>query len=393
MKNICIFLDVEFGSGGTFQYNQQLLQSLIEIGNQDFKIHAYYIDPTWETIIPDNIFKRRLKYNPLLKQFCKILFMIGAPFSVMRFLLSKLALGEIRSKNFDIVFFPSQDLVGLFLSDHSVSVIHDLMHRYENRFKESSGWGRSRFRDRLYKSMGEVSEFVLVDSECGKRQLMESYQTDPVKIEVLPYVAPNHIVKYQDSPESIEYFKQLNLPTKFFFYPAQFWPHKNHQILLQASTLLKSKIPDLHLVFTGPPKFDYLKLKEFVKANKLEQNVTFLNYVPNEMLGGFYLRARALVMPTFYGPTNIPPLEAIALGCPVAVSRIYGMEEQLGSAALYFDNQNVPEVTNVLKILWTDDNQCEILKKNAKEHFATWNHSTFTQTLSNIINRNFLNRR
>lgn len=43
----------------------------------------------------------------------------------------------------------------------------------------------------------------------------------------------------------------------------------------------------------------------------------------------FYRRARRMVMPTYFGPTNIPPLEANALGCPVAVSKVYGMPEQL----------------------------------------------------------------
>jgi len=48
-----------------------------------------------------------------------------------------------------------------------------------------------------------------------------------------------------------------------------------------------------------------------------------------------------MIMPTFFGPTNIPPLEAIAVGCPVAVSNIYGMPHQLGDAALYFNPTRV----------------------------------------------------
>ena len=42
-------------------------------------------------------------------------------------------------------------------------------------------------------------------------------------------------------------------------------------------------------------------------------------------------------MPTFYGPTNIPPIEAATLNCPVLVSDIYGMKDQMEDYAIYFN--------------------------------------------------------
>src|SRR5207248_2446916 len=112
---------------------------------------------------------------------------------------------------------------------------------------------------------------------------------------------------------------------------------KNHKILLEGALLIKDKIPGFSLVFSGHKNHEFNKLYQFCEQNNLLQHVIFLGFVPNEFLGGLYLRARAIVMPTHFGPTNIPPLEAIALKCPVAVSNIYGMPEQLGDAALYFD--------------------------------------------------------
>ena len=75
----------------------------------------------------------------------------------------------------------------------------------------------------------------------------------------------------------------------------------------------------------------------------------------------FYRRARAMVMPTFFGPTNIPPLEAFALGCPVAVSNIYGIPEQVGDAALLFDPNSVEEIADCIERLWQDDALCASL--------------------------------
>src|SRR5688572_28944338 len=258
------------------------------------------------------------------------------------------------------------------------------MHRYEKQFKESSAFGRGKFRDRLFQTMCDHSKLLLVDSIVGKEQLIESYNADPNKVMALPYIAPAHILEYKDE-EHGEYFKKINLPHTFIFYPAQFWPHKNHKILIEAANVLKRKLKDFHLVFTGPKKYAYQELYDYCRDNDLLSNVTFLEYVPNEVLGGFYLRARALVMPTYYGPTNIPPLEAIALKCPVAVSNIYGMPEQLGDASLYFDNTNLNEVVEVLEKLWVDDHLREQLRRNCVKHFLNWNQDKFNERLYNII--------
>ena len=55
-----------------------------------------------------------------------------------------------------------------------------------------------------------------------------------------------------------------------------------------------------------------------------------------------YKNSLALVMPTYFGPTNIPPLEAFALGVPVLYSDLPGLREQVGecSIAIKFGQSN-----------------------------------------------------
>ena len=60
-------------------------------------------------------------------------------------------------------------------------------------------------------------------------------------------------------------------------------------------------------------------------------------------------------MPSYFGPTNIPPLEAMALGCPVAVSNKYAMPEQVGDAGLLFDPDSPEEIAKCIKAMWLDD--------------------------------------
>jgi glycosyltransferase involved in cell wall biosynthesis len=99
----------------------------------------------------------------------------------------------------------------------------------------------------------------------------------------------------------------------------------------------------------------------------------------------FYRRARALVMPTFFGPTNIPPLEALSCGCPVAVSNIYAMPEQLGDAALYFDPASPSEIASALERLWRDDALCARLREQGQRRIASWTPAHFARRLKAVL--------
>ena len=70
---------------------------------------------------------------------------------------------------------------------------------------------------------------------------------------------------------------------------------------------------------------------------KVDRQIRHLGYVPANDMAALYANAEALVMPTFFGPTNIPILEAWGLGCPVITSDIRALREQAGDAALLAD--------------------------------------------------------
>ena len=47
-----------------------------------------------------------------------------------------------------------------------------------------------------------------------------------------------------------------------------------------------------------------------------------------------------MVMPSYFGPTNMPPLEAFAMKTPVVVSDLPGIRDQVGEAALLVEPEN-----------------------------------------------------
>ena len=72
----------------------------------------------------------------------------------------------------------------------------------------------------------------------------------------------------------------------------------------------------------------------------LSNQVYFLGFVDNEDIINLYKDSIALVMPTYFGPTNIPPLEAFTLGTPVLYSDLPGLRDQVGDSALLLDLKN-----------------------------------------------------
>ena len=259
------------------------------------------------------------------------------------------------------------------------------MHRYEKHFTESSANGEYERRETICQHIDKFCQGVIVDSNIGKQQYIEAYGLEESRIFILPFIPPKYIYQYKNSIDS-SFKDRYNVPEKYILYPARFWPHKNHSNLLKAIAQLKKEIPDICLVLTGWKDINYFPaIKKLIAELKIVDNVKIYGYVEDADIVQFYKHARAMIMPTYYGPTNIPPLEAIALDCPVAVSRIYGMPDQLQDASLYFDPSDVNEVASVIRQLWNDDSLCETLIKKGRIIIAEHTQDHFNMNLLKII--------
>ena len=91
-------------------------------------------------------------------------------------------------------------------------------------------------------------------------------------------------------------------------------------------------------------------------------------------------------MPTFFEPTNIPQLEAFALGCPVITSNIYGKPEQVGEAALLVNPHNPQEIADKISALWLDNEKQKFLVAEGYKMNERYSSHVFSAKLSAIIN-------
>lgn len=160
-----------------------------------------------------------------------------------------------------------------------------------------------------------------------------------------------------------------NIHSPFFLYVGNAYPHKNLEGLIDVFSELRKNLPDISLVLVGKEDYFYCRLKAFVENDPQKfENITFPGYVPDNGLVCLYKNASAYIFPSFYEGFGLPPLEAMANGCPVVSSDRSCLPEILGEAALFFDPADKDDMKNKLeRILADNDLRAELIAKGLRQ--------------------------
>ena len=390
MRTVGLYLSGRPDNGGSYQYWLAMLKSVAELDKQKYEVKLFYKNIQWRKLAEKyglTMIELKEKRGVLYSLAERMLWRF--PDSLWGDIISWLSmdLKKIKKENLDIFVSNSVNGIGDILGIPTIVPIFDLMHRYEEAIEVKQEYLG---RDKFYLHQCQYAELILVDSNVGKEQVLECYgesKNDLAdRIEVLPFIPPDYIYNVS-STNKIKY----ELFDKYLFYPAQFWTHKNHIRLLEVIDNLNKENLDINLVLVGSEQNNKNNVEYEINKRHLEKNVKILGYVSNEEMVYLYKHARALIMPTLFGPTNIPQLEAFELGCPVATSRIYGIPEQVGDAALLFNPRSVEEMQQAVRRIWTDDELCKTLIKRGRQKAESWNQKQFGIRVGEILERYFDN--
>ena len=202
-----------------------------------------------------------------------------------------------------------------------------LTHSHFKEFKNIKNWVLRYLNNKfLYKN----SYKIIVGTNVGKFELQKYYQIEDNQIYKIPHPTPSFVFKKKIDYKNLE-------KSKYILYPAQFWEHKNHQLLIDLMKIIKEKKIMIKLILLGSDKGELNVIINKINKFHLNKFILIKGFVSEHSLVNYYKNAFALVYPSFCGPENLPPLEAMACGCPVLVSDIQGHREQLGNSVLYFD--------------------------------------------------------
>ena len=197
------------------------------------------------------------------------------------------------------------------LSVPSAITLHDVQHL---DLPQLFSRGERAFRSLAYHRSARSARVVIVPSAFVRDRAVELLGLAPAKIRVIHHGIDHERFSPGDCARE-----------PFLLYPARPWPHKNHERLYEAFALLRRERPELRLVLTGGGH-----------AGETPDGVEALGNVSLDELVSLYRRAAALVFPSLYEGFGLPPLEAMACGCPVACSNAASLPEVCGDAARYF---------------------------------------------------------
>jgi len=301
-----------------------------------YGIQAHFLELSLLSKILLRLSSRHLLFHRLLKKIH-----IVNPFD--RFL---------SAHSIDLVYFVTPSGYALCTDKYNyIFTVWDLCHRDFMEFPEVRENRIFESREKTYQHALTKAVAVIVDSELGKENVIRRYGVDPERVEILPFSpAPETGLDddaYQTGFVDIKQKYQIN--SDYIYYPAQFWAHKNHVYILKAIALLKEKHDtELYAVFSGSDKGNLDHVLAVAESLGIKHLVNYVGFVPNEEIPYLYKQSLALVMPTYFGPTNLPPLEAFELGVPVVYSDLPGLREQVGDAALLMDLSNPKSLVDQL---------------------------------------------
>ncbi|MET3769692.1 glycosyltransferase involved in cell wall biosynthesis [Marisediminicola sp. UYEF4] len=180
------------------------------------------------------------------------------------------------------------------------------------------------YRRHFYEGAAKTADIVVTISEFAKRRMVE-----------LLGIAPDRIHVAHLGVDMDRYTPNLGPRENFVLYPARGWAHKNHARLIQAMAILRRDRPELRLVLTGGALDALGDLPDWVDRRGL---------VSSDELLSLYRSAAALAFPSLYEGFGLPPLEAMASGCPAAVSNAGSIPEVCGDAAVLFDPMHPEDI-------------------------------------------------
>ena len=391
MKIIAV-LEVPITSGGGFNQALNTVQQLSKLLKGKFEFSV--VSTSKENINYLNLLKIEADYFniTLLDQLLARLYS-GRLWSLIlaKFKLITSFEKLLIKQDCDLVYFVdnSSRAETLQILNYIVTV-WDLSHRDDVEFPEVRKFGEFKAREWILQNILTPASIVIADSKELAEKISSRYGVDQDRIIPMPH-CPSPFIKKLPAKDTTEILKIYQLDHGYFFYPAQFWAHKNHFRIIEAAKLLHEEGIQFRVVFVGGDQGNCTYIDEIISDYGLNNYIKSLGFIPAEHMSALYKGCLAVVMPTFFGPTNIPPLEAWSIGKPLIYSK--HLSDNVGDAAILVDPDDEISLASAMKSMLEESNSEKLVKNGFKrlEGITTIRKEAEKRLISKLLQ--FKNRR
>jgi glycosyltransferase involved in cell wall biosynthesis len=308
-------------SGGSETYARELVRALARVGRLEYHVFAPKLAPDAIDGLPGTTVKTYPAAESMPGRIAAMATATAFPARVKR----ELSLERLQALHFPLTITIPRG-TGVPAAISVLDLQHELFPGFFSRTELA-------YRRVAYRAAVRGSRLVIAISGHVKETIVERLHVAPDRVRV---------IQLGIDLEQLRTAQAEREP--FLLYPANGWAHKNHARLLDAFALVRKERPELQLVLTGSG------LEGLPAATGVEVR----GHVPRSELVRLYQTASALVFPSLYEGFGLPPLEAMACGCPVAASRAGALPETCGDAARYFDPTDPEEIADAMLNVLSD---------------------------------------
>ncbi len=271
---------------------------------------------------------------------------------------------------------------GPFLSSPYVLTVHDVIRVLDLEEGEPLIHRPTR-RDRAYVRLDVAgirrAAGIVVPSEATRQDLLETVGVPDARVAVVPNGVDHDVFRPREGAGEDSYV----------LFVGSEHPRKNLEIVFRAFARLvrDPRFRDVRLVKAGAAGGSEAGFREqtlaSLAATGVGDRVTFVDHVEAEELAVLYAHARCLVLPSLHEGFGLPPLEAMASGCPVVVSDAASLPEVVGEAGLLIDPRDDAALADALAALLSDDRLYADLRARGLAHAAAFSwERTARETLA-----------
>lgn len=245
-----------------------------------------------------------------------------------------------RRERWDVLHIPSYRRLPWPKPCALVATIHDLAPFF---VKKKYNWPRMFYGRIVVPHLARRMDEVVTVSENTARDVARFFKLPRKRLTVIHNGLDRDRFFPADPARARDWAaRRHGLQHPFFLYVARLeHPAKNHIGLITAFERFKSGTEsEWQLVFAGGEWHGAREIHSAIQRSPCAADIHCLGFVPDADLPDLYRAAAAFVYPSLFEGFGMPPLEAMACGCPVISSARGALGEVIGNAAAVVDPEN-----------------------------------------------------